>query len=468
MSSTERFSVAVIGAGFTGTMVAVHLLRDPRLRGSRIALVERTGRFTAGVAYSTEYESHTLNVPAGRMSAFDDDPDDFLRFARSRDPEITGGAFVPRRLYGAYLARLLDDAQRASGATLTRIAGEATSAGSEEGASVRVTFVGSPPIVAERLVLAIGNFPPADLPLEDRSFYSDAAYARDPWAEGALVADPDDEVLLIGTGLTMLDIALALREDGHRAVIHAVSRHGLLPQPHRVATAAPPHYPRPELDSWPRTAVGLLRMLRHEVRLAAGSGVDWREVHTSLRADTPALWMSLGREEKERFLRHARPYWETHRHRSSPRTSAAIEELLAAGHLRVKAGHVVGFERAGRVVAAYVRPRGTRHLTTISIGKVVNCTGPDTDLRRVDEPLVQHLLTQSLAVPDPLGLGLQTDDDGALIGAGSRASDRLFLVGPLRKGLLWENTAVPELRIEAARMARHLGDLMGPAQGAGR
>ncbi len=242
---------------------------------------------------------------------------------------------MPRSLYGAYLAHLLDDAEARSSSSLRRIAGQATWVEAQPDGSARVGIDGADPIVADRVVLAIGNFPPADPAISDPAFYSDPRYARDPWAADALDADPDRPVLLVGTGLTMLDIALALRDRGHRAVIHAVSRHGLLPQPHRAASVAPPHYPRPTgLDGWPRTAVGLLRRLRAEVDTAAKAGIDWREVHTSLRSDTPALWMSLSQTEKERFLRHARPYWETHRHRSSPQTAAAIHELLAAGRFR--------------------------------------------------------------------------------------------------------------------------------------
>jgi uncharacterized NAD(P)/FAD-binding protein YdhS len=456
----DRFSVAVIGAGFTGTMVAVHLLRDPGLRDARLAILERTGRFTAGVAYGTDYECHTLNVPAARMSAFADDADDFLTFATSRNPGVTGGSFVPRSLYGAYLGHLLDAAEARSSSSLRRIAGQATSVEAQPDGSTRVGIEGADPIFADRVVLAIGNFPPADPSISDPAFYSDPRYARDPWAADALDADPDRPVLLVGTGLTMLDIALALRDRGHRAVIHAVSRHGLLPQPHRAAAVPPPHYPRPAgLDGWPRTAAGLLRMLRAEVDAAANAGIDWREVHTSLRADTPALWMSLSQTEKERFLRHARPYWETHRHRAAPQTAAAIRELLADGRLQVTAARLLGFEPCDDDVDALLRHRGETETSTVRIAKVVNCTGPDTDLRRVAEPLVQQLLRTGAATADPLGLGLRSDAHGGLIDTEGQVSERLFLVGPLRKGLLWENTAVPELRVEAEQMARQLGRL---------
>ena len=283
-----------------------------------------------------------------------------------------------------------------------------------------------------------------------------------PGPRTALETDPSQPVLLIGTGLTMLDIALALRDAraarpdprGLAARVAATASPRVLGRPAALSAARRPRRLAPHGS---RAAHGACA---REVDGAAEAGIDWREVHTSLRADTPALWRSLDQTEKERFLRHARPYWETHRHRSSPQTAAAIEELLSTGRLRVVAGHVLGFEQADDMVDARLRLRGRRESSTVRVGRVVNCTGPDTDLRRVDEPLVQQLLANGLATPDPLGLGLQSGERGELIGGDGRAGERLFLVGPLRKGLLWENTAVPELRIEAERMARHLSSLV--------
>ena len=173
-------------------------------------------------------------------------------------------------------------------------------------------------------VLAIGNYPPSDPPVGDDAVFTSIRYARDPWAGDALELDRRDDVLLVGTGLTMCDVALALRDADQQGRIHAISRRGLLPQPHRLSAKPPPHLDRPAtLDAWPASAVGLLRGLRREVRERAGEDVDWREVVTSIRADTPALWQTARRGERRRFLRHTRPYWETHRHRSSPETAHA-------------------------------------------------------------------------------------------------------------------------------------------------
>ena len=447
-------TVAVVGAGFCGTMVATHLLRADQRAIDRIVLVERNGRDIGGVAYGTLSTSHTLNVPAGRMSAFDDDPDDFLRFVRAVDPALTGGAFVPRRLYGEYLGRTLDDARLASSVRLIRVAGEAVAAVEHE-AGVTLELRDGRVLGAQQAVLAVGNYPPSDPPATEERLYRSIRYARDPWAPDALEAERDEPVLLLGTGLTMCDIALALRDADHRGEIVAISRRGLLPQPHRVSPKPPPHLDPPSsMGDWEPSALGLLRGLRDEVRRGAADGIDWREVVTSIRHDTPALWRRLDDDERRRFLRHLRPYWETHRHRSSPETAFAVEAMVEEGRLRLLTGRVTGYEEAPTgVTATYEGRNGGGRL---EVGKVINCTGPNTNLAEVRDPLVQSLRERGTIRPDPLGLGLDTDADGRLIDADGRPSGRLSLAGPLRKGLLWEHTAVPELRVEAERLARRL------------
>lgn len=472
-------TVAIIGAGFSGTMVTVHLLRRA-LQGQqtpdRIILFERSGRFTAGVAYGTTDPLHLLNVPAGRMSAFEDDPENFLRWAKARNPKVTGGSFMPRRMYGEYLASLLRDTEAAtvaSGSTISleRAGGEVTavrSANGVNGTSVGGTGGGThgewiiETAQGERhevdgVVLAIGNFAPAcPLRNEDATRLASAGrYAADPWAPDALNVDPQSAVLMVGSGLTMLDLALSLRRRDHKGPIYALSRRGLLPQAHRISATHPAHYPRPaDLHNWPGTARGLLRALRSEVEKGADLGVDWREVVTSIRHDTQPLWIAMNNEERRKFLRHLRPYWETHRHRSSPETASAIDAMIGEGQLRVLAGRLLSTQQdAGGDVRVTYCPRGTTETAEISVARIVNCTGPDTDLSRVGEPLISSMRDAGLIRPDPLGLGLESDDHGTIIDASGSARRGLYLVGSLRKGKLWENTAVPELRGEAERMA---------------
>lgn len=457
----SKSTIAIIGAGFSGTLTAVHLLRRGLPEGLRVLLVNRSGLMARGVAYGTRSESHVLNVPAGRMSAFLDDEDSFVRFARAQDPTVTGGSFVPRRLYGDYLEALLDDAAAAApaGTSLERIVASVADVSlTEGGAAADVGLADGRVLRADRVVFSLGNYAPANPSIEDTHFYGSARYVRDPWRPGALFGVPLSEpVLLVGTGLTMLDVLLSLRARGVEGLIHAVSRRALLPQSHR-GHGSPPSgelFP-PGLSTGPATARGYLHAVRSHVKAMAEEGVDWRDVIASLRSSTPALWQRLDVEERARFLRHVRPYWEVHRHRAAPAAAAALQANLDAGRLVVHAGRIVAMVDRGDHAAVTFRPRGSHTKSTLEVSTVVNCTGPESDTRTLDEPLLSALRNRGLLRADPLGLGVETSPDHALIDAEGRASSVLYYVGPFLKASQWEATAVPELRVHALALSEVL------------
>lgn len=468
--------VAIVGAGFTGVMTAAWLLRLATPGPLRIVLIERLARQAGGVAYGTSCRQHVLNVPAGRMSAYAHDPDHFLRWAQLVHPSFRGGSFLPRALYGNYLRALLEDAlaHAAPGHHLERITGEVERIDEPvPGRLATLHFNDGRTLDANQVVLAVGNCPPADPPVRSPSFYDGPGYARDPWEPSATDnLDPEKPVLLIGTGLTMVDLSIQLSQQGHNGVIHALSRRGFMPQAHRVSSAAPHSYPRPAtLDQWPGTARGFCKALRAEVRAAAEKGVDWREVVTALRADTPAIWKRFDRRSREQFLRHLRAFWETHRHRAAPEAAAAIQKLTQAGRLVIHAGRLIDLEHTGEDVRVTYQPRGTTQRRELTVQRVINCTGPESDPRRVRNALLRSLVDAGKLTADELRLGIHTTDDGRAINAAGQPEEWLSVVGPFRKGLLWENTAVPELRVEAERLAKRLarqfGHVPDPALAAG-
>lgn len=442
-------SIALIGAGFTGSILATHLLRAARFE--HIMLFERSGRFGPGLAYSTPTPVHYLNVPAGRMSAFDDDPEHFLRFARERDPSVQGGSFVPRALYGQYLSQLLDAAQNGPRTTLRRIT-DTVVAAHPTANGVNLRLASHSTITVDRAVLAVGNPPPANPPLPNTDVFASPRYTRDPWS-GVPAIDSAAPILLIGTSLTMMDMVLTLTSRGHTGPIHAVSRRGLVSQPHRSLTK-PYHRDRPgDLDLWPSTARGMFRKLTHAVAEAARKGVDWREVVTSIRHDTPMLWQRLSLDEQRRFLRHLRPYWDTHRHRAAPSTWAGVEAALRTGQLTIHAARLLDLTDTGPSLTATLAPRGDARSITLTAAHVINCTGPEIDPTKVDDPLLQDLLATGVARVDPLHLGLDSTRDYRLINREGHPWPNLHLVGTLQRPLYWECTAVPELRTHAKRCA---------------
>ena len=455
-------TVVVVGAGFSGAVVAMHCLTAPAAGGrspARITILNRSGPMARGVAYGTRSVSHVLNVPAGRMSAIASDEESFLRFARERDPSVTGGSFVARSLYGEYLEHILERAalDAAWGRTLDRLVAEAADIlPDEHGAGARVVLTDGRVLRADRVVLALGNYPPADPAVPDPSFYADARYVRDPWMPHALAAIPREaSVLLIGTGLTMLDVALELRARGARGALHAVSRRGLVPQSHRSPSVPPAHDHRPpDMEGGEKTAHAYLRSVRRHVRALAARGIDWREVIGSLRPITPALWQALDTRERARFLRHARPYWEVHRHRCAPELGIALREMMSTGVLTVHAARLCALAPGDDGVTVTMRPRGVATPTHLHVQRVVNCTGPAGDTRTLRDPLFTALRVRGLLRPDTHGLGIDVDERGAVLDARGRASTVIYHVGPFLRARYWEATAVPELRVHAERVAR--------------
>jgi uncharacterized NAD(P)/FAD-binding protein YdhS len=425
--------VAIVGGGAAGALVAIQLLH--KARGPfRVCIIDRAGAIGRGVAYATPEPSHVLNVAASGMSAFPDRADDFVRWSGAAPDD-----FVPRATYGEYLQATLGEAgaRAAPGVSLLALGGEAVSL-SADAAGVCIRLADGTELSARAAVLALGNFPSAELPIP-----ASDAYRSSPWEPGALDGvPPDAQVLLLGTGLTMVDAALALDRRGHTGTLHALSRHGLLPQVQGDALAS-------RLRIGATGVRGLLRALR----LATRRDGEWRPAVDGLRPVTQRIWMRLSDSEKRRFLRHVRAFWDVHRHRMAPVVAEQIARLRAVGRLLVHAGTLRSIAMDGPIAIARYRPRGERVERELRIARIVNCTGPAMYLADVRHPLIASLLESGLVRADSLGMGLSADHDGALNG---NAPGRLFTLGNLRRGELWETTAIPELRAQAEAIASRL------------
>jgi len=451
-------TIAIVGGGFCGTLCAVHLLQIQPRPFNRIVLIDAGERVARGVAYATREPQHLLNVPAGRMSAFMGDREHFLRFAQTIDPNITGADFLPRKLYGDYLETLLRDAEKAAaqtGVEFLCVNESVVDVRLQADASVQIELRSGVSWSADKVILALGNGAPRAPSIAGKSFsVAGSRYIDDPWTEGALAAvDFTQPVLLIGTGLTAVDIVTALRARGLRSVIHAISRHGLLPLAHRGLSHAARELPLPlELLQQPVTVKALLRNLRGYIRRAAMDNIDWRDILAALRRVTPQLWRSLDTAQRARFLRHCQTYWDVHRHRVAPTIGAQFAELVATRQLHVRAARLNDFQYSGERIKVQVRNRCNLAEEWLTVGTVINCTGPASNIERSPLPLWQALLARGLVARDEFAIGVKTADNYALIDASGQPSSSIYYVGPLLKAGYWEATAVPELREHVARL----------------
>jgi uncharacterized NAD(P)/FAD-binding protein YdhS len=452
-------TIVIVGAGFSGTLVAANLLRARHRATTHIVLVERSAQVARGKAYAERDHPYLLNVPAGRMSAVPNSPLDFLTFAQQRIPGATAEDFLPRSLYGHYLeATLLDtEVSAASHVQFERLRGDVASL-EPEGSGHRLTLTDGRTLEAADVVLALGNPAPTELPGTQGLQH----YVDDPWAQ-PLRFRPGEKILLVGNGLTMADVTLcASAQSNEQVLLHSISRHGLVP-PSQTAFAhtACKGDAAVLLRSASFSALALFKAVRALAEETEERGGDWREAVTFVRNIAPALWQRLPAREKRRLLRHIRPYWDVHRHRLPQETLAKLTQLRERQKLHIHAGRLLSFEAVNDQVRVTWRERGDEKPQTMLVDRVINCTGPDYNVRRSRDPLTRSLLTQGLVTPDPNNLGIRTGAYGATIDAQGRLATNLFYVGPMLRADHWEATAAHELRGHAEQLAGYLANPVG-------
>lgn len=429
--------VAVIGAGFSGLMTALHLVRAGTVR---VRLIEKSANFAQGAAYCTANPDHLLNVRAGNMSAWPDEPDHFARWLSERRPGAD--AFASRGEYGLYLQTLL--ATAAEDPTRLSLIADKAVALTPEGAGWRLGCASGRSEAVDSVVLALGNPPPATPSGVDSDVTGGALYQADPWRLPSQIAETAKApILLIGSGLTMVDVALSVARLAPDQPMIVLSRRGLSPLPH--AQTSLPDNRTPPAGASPTT---LLAWLKSEARRQG-----WREAIDALRPHTQTIWRGWDQTHRARFLRHARPYWDIHRHRLAPQVAARVHALIASGTLAQLTGRIETLTAGPKGLQLRWRPRGAKEVQTLDVSRAINCTGPAGPVGAHKDRLIETLCSDGQVRPDPLGLGLDVDIDGRLIDRDGVSRPNLFAVGPVTRGAFWEITAVPDIRLQAARTA---------------
>jgi uncharacterized NAD(P)/FAD-binding protein YdhS len=434
--------VIIIGGGASATLIAWNLARHHNLRST---IVDPSNRPAFGLAYATPSLKNLLNVAAGGMSADPDDADHFVRWMQENvAADTTSNTFVPRAIFGLYLRQLHCAAGpehvRDTAIECRRVAG-----------AYAVAMAGGAVLRARQVVLACGHLTPARLPGIPIALDATGRYHHDAWGEGVFAAiGTDDDVALIGTGLTTVDVVLRLRENGHRGRIIALSRRGQFPERH--APYAPLPAPVIEPGTTPPTTLAYLRAFH----LALRRETDWRAAVDSVRPVANDLWLALPDVEKRRFRRHLQRRWEVRRHRMAPKIADIIDAERRAGSLQVRDGHVTTVAIADNRLRVTARRAGDSF--EIVAGHVINCTGPSLNYRNVGSPLLRAMMDAGDIVPGFAGAGLRCTRDGALLDCNGDVAVSLFSIGPSRLGVLFESIAIPEIREQARDLASLLAD----------
>lgn len=428
-------------------LAAAHLLKHASTQ--RVDLFEPGADLAAGIAYATDNPVHLLNVAAKGMSAFADQPDHFVEWVKGvpkwmPDGGWTPRSFVPRRLYRDYLASLVEPYVSSGRLQLHR---KQVVDLVERPDGVELVASDGSRYRTDGAVLATGNESPGG---------KAAAWRRDYWSSpSGFDIPPDASVVVVGTGLSMVDSVMSLLDKGHKGPIAAISRRGLVPRPHDNA-ARRGALARSELP--PEASVSrLCRWVRERVMQVERDGQgDWRSVVDSLRPYSQEIWRALPAVEKRRFLRHARPWWDVHRHRMAPEIHDRIEAAKASGQLAVFAARLAAIEESGDGARVRFVPRGTGAERTIEADYVIDCRGHSPDSQSTGNPLLRALFADGRLRPDPLRLAVDVTGDCATIDAQGKASRRVFAVGPATVGAFWEIVAVPDIRLQVEKLADRL------------
>jgi uncharacterized NAD(P)/FAD-binding protein YdhS len=440
---TDRPTVAVVGAGFSGVLTALRLLLNPD--GPRVMLIEKGPRFGRGAAYSTGNPDHLLNVRATNMSALVEQPNHFLDWLGAAGVAAPDQVFVTRDRYGQYLQSLLRDATADRGSGRLTLEHDEVVALAREGDRWRLSLAMGRSLGADAVVLALGNLPPPPPRGLDPALRKSDRYVGEPWAWSGPSGWGGGELLIIGTGLTAVDIVLSIDAAQPQSSMMLMSRHGLLPRVHGEAL------PAAALVGIP---AGPPEKLLAEVRRRAA--VDWRGAIDSLRPHVQAIWRGWSAPERRRFLRHLAAWWNIHRHRLAPQVAARIDALRESGRLSLAAGRIERLTLQADGVEVVWTPRGESQPQVRRVAQVINCTGPRGDVTHDDTPLIASLLADGLVRPDGCQLGVDVDARSRVIGADGEPADSLFAVGPLTRGQFYEITSVPDIRLQAADCADSL------------
>ena len=446
-------SIVIIGGGFAGAATAIKLV-EVGVPAAQVTIVEPRSELGRGIAYSTQDLDHLVNGPARMFSLHPGDPGHLSRWLASHPDRRGwtgpahgdfGASFPPRILYGDYVQselvkiRVRHEVDRAVD----------ISPGGE------VVLKSGRWLPAARIVLATGvarnesGFAISDVVRSDRR------YIADPWAVNAydVIDGADGDVAIVGTGLTMLDILISLEKRGFRGRYFAFSRRGLLVRSRREVEAWPLSL---HAESLPRTAVALLREIRRELRAITAAGEDWQRLVPSFRPFIEALWANASDDERRRFARHLRSFWDLAFHRAVPDSVAWMDRVRVQGRFFNMVGRVQGLSPTTESgIAVNWHPRGAAEARSRRFDHVVNAAGYEADWRRLPDPLARNLLARGVVRPHPVGFGLEANAaTGAVIGNDGQPSRTLFVVGHPLRGAAWEASSILEQIEGAMRVAR--------------
>jgi uncharacterized NAD(P)/FAD-binding protein YdhS len=434
-------TIAIIGGGVSGALVVLNILKQSK-RATQILWFDAKNAFCKGLAYSTDEDVYLLNVRASNMSVFVDEPLHFVNWLTQQQLPFSSQDFVSRTIYGQYVSSTFNELKDSHATVkITCLAEEVTTInknGDEFLVSAKQDYQ------AQQVVLAFGNFLPAHPRSIHTNFQQSNRYFQNAFSSQVITQVINQEsVLIVGSGLTMIDVVLSLKKHHYTGKITAISPHGYLPQAHI-------ENPLPTTASYINeqqtyTLLQLYSLVNQQLKFARANQLSTHSVIDTLRPHLQRLWLGLSLEDKQQFLRHLRHKWGVARHRVASQSMQVIKELLHNKQLELIRGRVLDIRsnETGFDIQYSNREQESNHLQA---SVLINCTGPESNFEKVEIPLIKQLLQAKIICTDALKYGIEASINGQI-------TPNLFTIGPPLKGILWESTAVPEIRLQAQQLA---------------
>ncbi|MBP9838146.1 MAG: FAD/NAD(P)-binding protein [Proteobacteria bacterium] len=448
------FDIIVIGGGFSGVASVYHLAKLSKQKNIKlkVAIIEPNQELGAGVAYSTKSINHILNVRASMMSIDSKDPNSFTTWMQQSDRNFKASFFAPRKVYKKYLQDCLDNVLKTSASTfkLERIQDSAVKIKTVDANSYEIVLNSEQSLFAKKIVLAIGNLPyrPKFFPI------TDTETIPPPWNIETF-PNHTKEVIILGAGLSAIDVMADFERKGYQGHYTIISRHALLCEIHNEPPVPPPAETSRFVKENFLNKNNLLLLLK-EFHRALREGHSWRYLIDAIRPDIEIIWSKLPHKDRLRFFRHLRVSWDTHRHRVPLQNWDMVSRLLGENRLSLLRGNIIKIEQSDKFSKVEYGSLKDQKKRSIKGEVIVNCLGLCPQLKFAESTLIHQLFLDNLATTEPLGMGLLTTDDGELINCRQLTTRGIYTLGPLRRGALFETIAVPELKIQAERLAELL------------
>jgi uncharacterized NAD(P)/FAD-binding protein YdhS len=454
--------IGIIGGGFTGTMLVRHLVEQKK-KFLSVFIYNSNADFARGTAYNPKSSRLLLNVVAGKMSAFPDKPTHFVDWCLKNGigsenaQDLLVGSFLPRSQYGNYLNDIWKETQeiaKKNGHQLNLISNKVRKIDKDD-SNYRIHSETGEDIV-NYLILATGNELPGNPQIKNVDFFKSNFYQQNPWRIDFSKIKRDEPILILGNGLTMVDTVMELRENGFQQKIVSVSPNGFNILPHRNFNF---QYNGPIKDlKEDKSLLELLSLFKSELKKLNEFGISAEPLIDALRPNTQKIWQALTVDEKRIFMSHLRHHWGVARHRIPFLSYDYIQKERIANRLEILAGKVLDLELNENGVLAKIYDKKQRIDLTCQFTQVINCTGPETKIEKSGNNLLLQLKQGGFIVQDDLQLGIEVNDSFQIINSQNQVDEKMFAIGGLLKGKLWESTAINELRLQAKEVANQLID----------